>query len=274
MVIKVGLIGYGHLGQYLASKIIQDENFELIFVWNRTISTLRGKIDESLILNNLDDFVLKNVDLIVEVAHPSITRSHGKVILKHCNYMIGSPTALCDENLLQDLKSAATKNGLYVPSGAFWGGEDLKKMSEAGLIRSLIVTMKKHPKSLKLEGHLKEKNAMVTSGPTLLYEGCVRDVCALAPNNTNTMAAAALAVPSLGFGNVIGRLISDPELINYHIVEIEAFGYPKEEGSCFHVHTIRKNPAVIGEVTGEATYAAYFGSLKRAAGKGPGLHLC
>lgn len=51
-------------------------------------------------------------------------------------------------------------------------------------------------------------------------------------------------------------------LVNYHIVEVEAFGFPREDGSRFHVHTIRRNPADLGEVTGQATYAAYFGSLK------------
>ena len=32
----------------------------------------------------------------------------------------------------------------------------------------------------------------------------------LAPNNVNTMAAAAIAASNLGLDNVIGRLVSDP----------------------------------------------------------------
>jgi len=40
--------------------------------------------------------------------------------------------------------------------------------------------------------------------------GAVRELCCQAPNNTNTMAAAALAAHSLGFDNVTGCLISDP----------------------------------------------------------------
>lgn len=40
--------------------------------------------------------------------------------------------------------------------------------------------------------------------------GPVRQVCALAPNNVNTMAVAAIAGYTLGFDQTIGCLISDP----------------------------------------------------------------
>ncbi|GBO15779.1 Putative L-aspartate dehydrogenase, partial [Araneus ventricosus] len=124
---------------------------------------------------------------------------------------IGSPTALSDEDLLEELKAAAKVNGLYVPSGALWGGEDIRKMSDSGILQSLTVSMKKHPKSLKLEGYLKDKNAEVKDEAVVLYQGCVLDICALAPYNTNTMAAAAIAAPNLGFKGVTGCLVSDPK---------------------------------------------------------------
>ena len=39
-----------------------------------------------------------------------------------------------------------------------------------------------------------------------LYRGPVRDLCPLAPNNVNTMAAGAVAASNLGFDKTIGRL--------------------------------------------------------------------
>ena len=39
-----------------------------------------------------------------------------------------------------------------------------------------------------------------------LYRGPVRELCPLAPNNVNTMAAAAVAAANLGFDNTIGVL--------------------------------------------------------------------
>ncbi|GFY71907.1 putative L-aspartate dehydrogenase [Trichonephila inaurata madagascariensis] len=271
---RVGILGFGKLGKFLASKISESNSFELAFVWNRTASAFDESVDSSLILDSIDDFKSKKPDIVVEVAHPSVTKIYGKHILEYCDYMIGSPTALCDENLLEDLKVAAAVNTLYIPSGALWGGEDIRKMSDSGILESLCVTMKKHPDSLKLEGYLKDKNAEVKEKASVLYKGCVRNVCELAPHNTNTMAAAALAAPNLGFKGVTGCLVSDPSLVDYHIVEIEGFGAAKADGTRFQVHTIRKNPSKIGEVTGFATSAAFIGSLQNAVAKGPGIHLC
>ena len=72
--------------------------------------------------------------------------------------------------------------------------------------------MKKHPSCFKLEGSLHAKNEQVKgTEPVVLYDGPVRDLCPLAPNNVNTMAAAAMAAHNLGFNGVQGCLISDPK---------------------------------------------------------------
>ena len=47
-------------------------------------------------------------------------------------------------------------------------------------------------------------NVIFVSGP-------VRALCPLAPNNVNTMAAAAIIAKNLGFDGVQGRLIADPQ---------------------------------------------------------------
>ncbi|GBO14719.1 Putative L-aspartate dehydrogenase, partial [Araneus ventricosus] len=116
-------------------KINESSNFELAFVWNRTKAALEECIDSCLILENIGDFKSRTPDIVVEVAHPSVTKNYGKQILEYCDYMIGSPTALSDEDLLEELKAAAKVNGLYVPSGALWGGEDIRKMSDSGILQ-------------------------------------------------------------------------------------------------------------------------------------------
>ena len=40
--------------------------------------------------------------------------------------------------------------------------------------------------------------------------GPVRELCPLAPNNVNTMAAAALAAHNLGFDKMQGCIVADP----------------------------------------------------------------
>ena len=49
-------------------------------------------------------------------------------------------------------------------------------------------------------------------GETVLYDGPVRELSPMAPNNVNTIAAAALAAPNLGFDGVQARLVVDPAL--------------------------------------------------------------
>ena len=51
--------------------------------------------------------------------------------------MLGSPTVLANEKVEIMLTEAAKQygTGLYVPSGALWGGEDIRKMSDLGSLK-------------------------------------------------------------------------------------------------------------------------------------------
>ncbi|XP_013786110.1 putative L-aspartate dehydrogenase [Limulus polyphemus] len=272
---RIGIVGFGHLGQYLVQAILEkQQEFELAFVWNRTKSYLAGKVDPSLQLDDLSNFTDKHPDLVVEVAHPSITAEFGKLFVRHCDYMIGSPTVLADKNTEISLREAATQYGIYIANGALWGGEDIRKMADHGTLKGLKVTMSKHPSCLKLVGELQSKNEQVKDHAVILYQGSVRDLCPKAPNNVNTMAAAAIAGYTLGFDNTQACLISDPSLADYHIVEVEVQGPIQPDGKKFLVQTVRKNPAPMGAVTGTATYVSFLSSMLEARGKGSGFHLC
>eukprot|EP00052_Salpingoeca_macrocollata_P009367 m.74002 g.74002 ORF g.74002 m.74002 type:complete len:190 (-) comp17070_c0_seq1:82-651(-) len=189
--------------------------------------------------------------------------------------MVGSPTAFADAATEAALRAAAANDhghGLYVPSGALWGAVDLQKMGERGTLKALTVTMRKHPSSFKLGEPLHSANekAKEVQGETVLYDGSVRGLCPLAPNNVNTMACAALAAQNLGFDVVKGVLVSDPRL-EAHIVEIDATGPGNPPYTC---KTVRYNPAKPGAVTGDATYLSFLSSMLRAGGLGCGLHFC
>jgi len=270
--VRVGVVGYGHLGEYMVKQIMDHPDLELAWVWNR--SDIKGKVADHLILKDLNSCGVGNPDVIVEVAHPDISKQYGQLFLKHADYLMGSPTGLADRETEEKLKAGATEHGVYVPAGAFWGGEDIRKMSERGSLKGLTVTMKKHPSSFKLSGQLEELNRTVTDKAVELYRGPVRGLCPLAPNNVNTMAAGAVAASNLGFDNTVGVLVSDPDLRDWHIVEVEVLGPPGPAGNQFTVRTQRMNPAAPGAVTGSATYASFFSSLLRVGGKGAGFHLC
>ncbi|XP_071946504.1 aspartate dehydrogenase domain-containing protein-like [Antedon mediterranea] len=276
---RVGIIGFGKLGQYLINAVQESDQQDLAFVWCRREEVLRGHVTEELILKDLSKESLseRNPDLIVDVTHKSIAEVHGADFLSVADYMIGCPTALADEKIDKELRDAAHQNGLYVPTGAFWGGNDIQKMADRNTLKALKVTMTKHPDSLKLvDGELKERNAQVKEGESeVLYDGPVRGLCDKAPNNVNTMATAAIAAHNLGFDKVQGCLVSDTRMKNWHIVEVEVTGpTDSKTGNVFHVSTKRKNPAEIGAVTGKATYASFVSSMMGAKGLGAGVHLC
>ena len=135
--------------------------------------------------------------------------------------------------------------------------------------------MRKHPSSLKLScPELEAANAAVAAEAVTLYDGPVRRLCALAPNNVNTMAVAAVAAHNLGLDGTEARLVSDPGLRDWHVVEVEVTGATERGGRDFTVKTVRSNPTDPGAVTGSATYQSFYSSLLRARGKGKGMHLC
>ncbi|KAG7162754.1 L-aspartate dehydrogenase-like, partial [Homarus americanus] len=260
-------------GKYLTKAVLERPDLDLAFVWNRT-TILEPDLEDKYICHNLEDCGHYSPDLIVEVAHPVISEQYGPMFLGLADYMVGSPTALASQAVEDSLRASATTHGLYIPAGAFWGAEDILKMADRGTLKALKVTMTKHPSCFKLEEDLKAKNAQVCGNEAVtLYDGSVRGLCSLAPNNVNTMAAAAMAAHNLGFDGVQGCLISDPKLTDWHIVEVEVTG-PKIAGKNFSVKTSRNNPADPGAVTGTATYSSFLSSMVRAGGHGPGVHLC
>ncbi|XP_074872231.1 aspartate dehydrogenase domain-containing protein isoform X4 [Carettochelys insculpta] len=228
---RVGIIGYGHLGQYLVQRL-QDEGpqhgLELAFVWNRDPQKLQGKVPASLQLRDLARVSESAVHLLVEVAHPCIARDHGEAFLSGADFM------------------------------------------------GLKVTMVKHPESFRLAGALGERLRVARAGRAVLYEGPVRDLCPLAPNNVNTMAAACVAAPSLGFDGVRACLVADPSLPDWHVVEVEVTGRPTGErgDQAFTVTSSRRNPASPGAVTGAATFPSFWGSLLACRGHGGQVLLC
>lgn len=271
---RIGIVGYGSLGRYLSDFIVSDEGkaagLELAFVWNRSPEKVRESSREevrSALLENLQDFASRGpVDIIVEVAHPSITGLHAASFLDGgSDYFCGSPTCFADQEVESAVRSAVSRTGrsLYLPAGALWGSSDIQKMSARGSLKGLTITMKKAPHHLKLLGGLRNKLddliAKNVSGEHVLYEGPVRALCPLAPNNVNTMACAAMAAgPELGFDGTQARLVVDKDL-TAHIVQVDVEG-----PNGFTVGSTRFNPAKKGAVTGNATYASFLSSLLAA----------
>jgi predicted dinucleotide-utilizing enzyme len=285
-VIRVGIVGYGSLGAYLSDYIVspegRDRGLELAFVWNRSPERVRSSAPAGVrgaLLEELSAFGARGrVDVVVEVAHPSITGRYAEAFLAAgADYFCGSPTCFAEQEVETRVRAAAGRAGraVFLPAGALWGSADIQKMAARGSLKGLTVTMKKAPHHVKAVGALREKlDAIVAAGlagEQVLYEGPVRGLCPLAPNNVNTMACAAMAAgPALGFDGTRARLVVDKSL-SAHVVQVDVEG-----PGGFTVGSTRFNPAKKGAVTGNATYASFLSSLLAAvdkAGAVSGVHI-
>jgi len=291
--LRIGILGFGHLGQFIYTHFTNENHklsneFELIFIWNRSkdiFSQYDKALKQELIVSTVEEGLQRSPDLVVEVAHPDIIETYAEKILDVCDLFIGSPTSLARASLEAALRNKIRQSGhvIYIGTGAFWGAEDIAKMNERNTLRSLSITMKKHPDSYKLNEPLHSKliderrKLGDQQGEIVIYSGPVRDLCQLAPNNVNTMAVGAILASNLGFDGVQGRLIADASLDDRHIVEIELtgpetiIGENKQLG--FHLKTIRTNPAQLGAVTGTATLLSFVSSIKRAKGRTSGIYV-
>uniref|UniRef100_G3PHN4 Aspartate dehydrogenase domain-containing protein n=1 Tax=Gasterosteus aculeatus aculeatus TaxID=481459 RepID=G3PHN4_GASAC len=276
---RIGVVGYGHLGQYLVERILKDGDalgLTLAFVWNRNPDKLKGFVPDELILLDLSSFADRRCDVIVEVCHPHIVKEFGLHFLSRSHFLnyhipqVGSPSAFSDPDLNQKLHRAARQHSrtLYVPSGALWGGQDIQRLNDSGALKALFIRMSKHPSCFRLTGDVLS-DWTEQEGRRVLFRGSVAELCPLAPNNVNTMAAAAVAAGTLGFAGVQGEIVSDTALRDYHVVEVEVTG-----PNGFSVHTVRRNPAKLGAVTGSATYNSFWNSLLVCKGHGGRVYLC
>ncbi|XP_062368545.1 aspartate dehydrogenase domain-containing protein [Cinclus cinclus] len=266
----------GHF-RFLVSQLLSQgpsRGLSLSFVWARSGGALQA-LPPSLRLSDLRHLPSTAVDLVVEVAHPCVVQEHGEDILKHADFMVGSPSALADAVTERRLREAAARGGhtLYVPRGALWGCEDIARMDSAGTLQALQVTMTKAPGSFRARGRLRELLEAAGPGEAVLYEGPLRPLCALLPNNVNAMAAAALAAPRLGFDGVTARLVADPSVPDWHIMDVQVTAVA-EGGRSLTVTSTRRNPAEPGDVTGSATLHSFWSSVQACTGHGGCVKLC
>jgi len=274
---RIGIVGYGKLGQHLSRAILTQPSlchrFKLAFVWNLVPEDIGDEIPGDLRLANLDDFAQHEPDLVVEVAHPTITWDYGTRFLEVADYMAASATAYARGDTEQKMRAAASQpngHGLYIPRGALPGLEEVLHMAASDSLGGATVAMSKHPSSLNYLGELNPPLADTTTSREI-YKGPLRELCELAPNNVNTMAVLAMA-SELGFDAIEARLVADPTLL-HHITEVTLLG-PETGGPRYSLELRRTSPAAVGAVSSTATLDTFLSSTIDARGRGDGVHFC
>jgi len=255
---RIGLIGFGTIGSYVYAELIKrpELGLDIAFVHDTAPGQIRD-VPEPLRLPDLRDFASRRPDLVVEMAHPSVTYGHGHNFLRTTDYMPLSVTALADAGLFDRLLATARDHAtcLYVPHGAAVGLENLFECRD--LWDEVSVVMKKNPRNLDFSDAPEWKDRPIEA-ETLLYDGPTRGVCPLFPRNVNSHAAIALA--GIGFDRTRSVLIADPRL-DVSVIEIEARGRGVE------MKIQRSNP--LKGVSGTFTLRSILSGILRAKAPRP-----
>ena len=260
---RVGLIGFGYLGSFVYEQMTASPELglDVAFVYNRSAERLQDVYPEH-ILGDLQNFAEREPDLVVELAHPDISRRFGGAFLACADYMPLSLTCLADADLERSLLDTAADNGtrLCVPHGAVIGLDALSEGRE--MWDEVCITMKKPPRSIDFSDcptycaeDMKEE--------TVLYDGSTRRVCALFPRNVNSHAATAMA--GIGFERTRSVLVADPAL-DVSVIELSARGRGVE------IDIRRANP--MQGVSGVLTLLSSLASIGRASGPRDPLFIC
>ena len=256
---RVGLIGYGLIGQAVREMIESNDNgMEVVFINDADTSRLTDLGD--LGLEDLGDFDSRSADLIVEMAHPDVTRKWGTKILEKTNYMFISVTALADRDLELSIEATTAKHGTraFVPHGGVVGMDAL--LENRDIWESVDVVMKKSPKNVDCAAAGVDPESITEE--TVLYDGPTRGICPMFPRNVNSHAAIAYA--GIGFDRTRSRLIVDPAWTNA-TVAIHA----KAPGVDLTVERVEE----ITGVTGASTPASIYNTVQMIGATGPGIHL-
>jgi aspartate dehydrogenase len=245
---KIGIIGYGYLGSSLYREL-QGADIVVSRVYNRSAQSL-SELPDTVATTDMVVFLqaLPELDLVIELAHPDVSRESGEQILRQANYMPCSVTALADDELKEKLLATAAASGtkLLVPHGAVAGMDNLLEARDNW--QGASITFRKPPGSIDLNEELEEDE-------TVLFEGSVREVAAKFPRNVNAMVACALA--TVGLDAARARFVADRRLDNVVRGEFEFTG---KDGSLL---TITKEEPATG-VSGSGMIWSLKGSVLRA----------
>ena len=253
---RVGIVGLGTIGSQLVERLraAEDPRLGLAFVHGRSGIAPEG-LDPTLFLADLADAAAYQPDLIVEAAHPDVTKRYGESFLRVADYLPLSTTALAHDELRTALEMAArtASTRLWLARGALVGTEALVEWRDHW--KRVTIRMEKPSSGIDFRS-----SGMAVSGieaRTTLYRGPVRGIAARFPRNVNAMVTLALA--TIGLDRTQGVLIADPARTEARLL-VPATG---RDGSRLRIE--RRQPLV--GVSGTEMAASAWASLRAAAGR-------
>ncbi|MEW6075224.1 MAG: aspartate dehydrogenase domain-containing protein [Candidatus Omnitrophota bacterium] len=226
--VKVGIIGCGAIGSSLTGSIARNFKgkaqlagcYDINPQKSKGLANALGK--PSLSAGSLAVLIRKS-DLLIEAtsmkASFSIVREAVKAKKDIIVLSVGGLLMHAGQ-LARMLKKY--KSRVYLPSGALCGIDGLKAAA-CGKITKVILTTRKHPRSLQGAPYLMKKKIHLgrITKETLVFQGTAVEAIKAFPQNINV--AAVLSMAGLGPRKTQVRIIACPQsLKNVHEVRIES----------------------------------------------------
>lgn len=181
---RVGFIGNGTLANEIArhiSAVMPDFRISGVLV--------REVVDPALHTTDLEAFLRRPHDVVIECASQAALRQFGIAVLKAGFSLVpASIGALADDQFAKDLRAGAVvgKSQLRLPSGAIGGIDALAAAKHSGLEDVLYRgVMPRSSLAGFYKGHLPEHG--------MVFSGSAREAVAEFPKNANLTATIALA---------------------------------------------------------------------------------
>ncbi len=207
---KVGVVGCGAIGSFVARWLNKADGFELVSIFD--IEREKAlKLSKELKVNaakDIDDFLKKDMDVVVEAASQRAVFDYAEKILKSGKDLIVlSVGAFADEEFYDKIRGLAVELGrrIYIPSGALAGIDAIRAVAD--YVEEAILVTRKSPLSFGVS----EKG--------VVFEGNARKAAMLFPRNLNVAATLGIAV---GFDKV--KVMAIAEEVEENIHEIIARG--------------------------------------------------
>ncbi|HET8628365.1 MAG TPA: aspartate dehydrogenase [Thermomicrobiales bacterium] len=220
--LRVGLIGYGAIGQGVARLLRERGDADLALVAALVRDAARPRpAPAPPVVATLEALLAARPEVVVEAGGHAALRAHGPGVLRAgCDLLLLSVGALAEPGVEEALVAAARAGGsrARVVSGAIGALDALAAAAVGGLTR-VTHTARKPPLAL-----LDPAEAARLTAPRELFRGSAREGALRFPESINVAAAVALA--GLGLDRTEVRVIADPAVRrNEHEVEAEgAFG--------------------------------------------------
>ncbi|MDD4909968.1 MAG: aspartate dehydrogenase [Candidatus Omnitrophica bacterium] len=225
--LRIGIIGCGAIGSYLAKVIVRDLSGRAVLVSIYDTDTskaerLASELGGKAIIEKSAAHLIRRVDLIVEAASASASAGIARDALNlKKDIMVMSVGGLlgCYDELL----ALADRNNcrVYIPSGAVCGIDGIKAQRLAG-IKSVRLTTRKYAGTFKDVPYVRENNITLDglSEDKVIFEGSAKEAVRHFPRNINV--AATLSLAGIGAENTRVRIVASPALENnIHEIEID-----------------------------------------------------